>query len=276
MAELAPLTEVAEASAPPAIAQIYGAIRREMGVPFVALFYRNLAGIDGALDWMWGTVGPLVASGRLESAAARMARTVGIVPLHLLPPPQNERAAITEVIAAYNRANPFNVTCAAILGCILAGESGQTGAAAAIGRPRERLSPAPDRVPPMVGPEDFPPSLRAAVSGLATPDTAGDGIVPSLYRHLANWPDYLSAAAAALAPRFADGSILSVARQIAAAGRGEARDLIADLDIAPMPARLIENRTAVLASVEKFSHRIPEMIVVGRLLAAAVEEIEPT
>ncbi|MDA0367275.1 MAG: hypothetical protein O2995_02675, partial [Proteobacteria bacterium] len=149
-------------------------------------------------------------------------------------------------------------------------------AAPTIGNANERLPPAPDRVPPMVAPERFPPDLRAAVSGLATDDTAGDGIVPSLYRHLANWPEFLSAAATALAPRFADGSILSVARQIAAVGHGEARDLIADLDIAPMPARLIEHRAAVLASVEKFSHRIPEMIVVGRLLAAAVEEEEPT
>ena len=75
-----------------------------------------------------------------------------------------------------------------------------------------------------------------------------------------------------LAPRFVDGSLKTVAREISAAGQAQAAVLIAGRDLAPLPSALVERRQAVSESVEKFSHRIPEMIVVGRLLAAATNK----
>ncbi len=267
------LLEVPEDAAPPPIAHLYGEIRTHMGVPFVALFYRNLAGIDGALAWMWDAIAPLLASGDLQRVAARISRTGAGRPLHLSPGlSAGDRRAVGAVVAAYNRANPINYTCAALLDHILSGRSREATV------PRTSISDgpllplAPDSVPPMVAPDAFPPDLRAAVGRLESADTTGDGIVPSLYRHLANWPGFLGAAATALSERFDDGSILTSARAVAAAGRREAPLLIAGQDIAPVPANLMAHRAAVTDSVEKFSRRIPEMIVVGRLLAAALEE----
>ncbi|MBT3173089.1 MAG: hypothetical protein HN333_16850 [Rhodospirillaceae bacterium] len=124
----------------------------------------------------------------------------------------------------------------------------------------------------MVAPEEMSTDLRGGIAQLETPDTAGDGIVPSLYRHLANWPDFLSAAVDALAPRFADGTVQALAHEIAITGQHKTAALIAGADIAPLPRALVENRAAVSGSVEKFSRRIPEMIVVGRLLAAATNK----
>lgn len=274
MAQTGPLIEIPEAGAPAATAHLYREIRGAMHVPFVALFYRNLAGIDGALDWMWGLVSPLLASGQLEAAAATMAQS-GVLqsPPRLPEASPVDQAAINQIIAAYNRANPLNFTCAAILGNVLAGKAGHSDQLSpeAI-ESVARLPEAPDQVPPMVSPEDFSPALSAAVARLETSDTAGDGIVPSLYRHLANWPSFLEASVATLAPRFADGSLRAVAREISAAGQAQAAVLIAGRDLAPLPTALAERRQVVSESVEKFSRRIPEMIVVGRLLAAATNK----
>jgi hypothetical protein len=245
-----------------------------MRVPFVALFNRNLAGIDGALEWMWDLVSPLLTSGRLEAAAATMAQSSVLQSPPRLPKASPiDQAAINQIIAAYNRANPLNFTCAAILGHVLAGTKGfSDGLRPEATHGVAHLPDAPDQVSPMVSPEDFPAALRAGVASLETSDTAGDGIVPSLYRHLANWPSFLEAATETLAPRFADGSLKSVAREVSAAGQAQAASLIAGRDLAPLPNALIERREAVSESVAKFSRRIPEMIVVGRLLAAATSK----
>ncbi|MEQ8249095.1 MAG: hypothetical protein RID42_15555 [Alphaproteobacteria bacterium] len=266
------LLEVPETDAPTDIAHLYGEIRIRMGVPFVALFYRNLAGIDGALAWMWDIVAPLLASGRLQRTAARVA-AAGAPPARLsLGAAPDDRAAIGAVVAAYNRANPMNYTCAALLDHILSARSLDPDALEGSVFGDERLPEAPKHVPPMVSPDAFPAELRVAVGRLESSETAGDGIVPSLYRHLANWPGFLGAAATALGRRFDDGSILTAAHAVAEAGRHEVPRLVAGLNIAPAPPLLITNRAAVTESVEKFSRRIPEMIVVGRLLAAALME----
>jgi len=260
------LPEVPEAGAPEATAALYGAIRQGMQVPIVALFYRNLAGIEGALEWMWDVVSPLLADGRLQATAAHIAQTGSLQPLA----PLSANPQAIHVIDAYNRANPLNFTCAAILAHLLSGERlPPRPSAPPVGA---LLCDAPSALPDMVATQDIAPNLKAGIAQLETSDTAGDGIIPSLYRHLANWPDFLEHAVNALAPRFADGSLQSVARQIAAVGQQETAALIGGLGVAPLPAALVAHRDAVSTSVQKFSRRIPEMIVVGRLLAAATQK----
>ena len=263
------LQEVPEAGAPERVATLYDQIRRGMRVPMVALFYRNLAGIDGALEWMWDVIAPLLDDGRLAVTAARIARTGTLDPLS----PLDAAPGAIDVIDAYNRANPLNFTCAAILAHLLAGERASGGPNR--GGAESSVVPlcdAPEALPEMVETTAISPALQSGIGLLETSDTAGDGIIPSLYRHLAHWPDFLGEAIGALAPRFADGSLQTAARKIATAGREETAALIAGATIAPLPAALVTHRDAVSTSVEKFSRRIPEMIVVGRLLATATHK----
>ena len=262
------LQEVPEAGAPERVATLYDQIRRGMRVPMVALFYRNLAGIDGALEWMWDVIAPLLDDGRLAVTAARIAHTGTLDPLS----PLDAAPGAIDVIDAYNRANPLNFTCAAILAHLLAGERASGGPKRGVDADGPALCDAPEALPEMVETTAISPALQSGIGLLETSDTAGDGIIPSLYRHLAHWPDFLGEAIGALAPRFADGSLQTTARKIAAAGREETAALIAGATIAPLPAALVTHRDAVSTSVEKFSRRIPEMIVVGRLLATATHK----
>jgi hypothetical protein len=264
------LPEISETDAEGDLAALYADIRQKMGVPMVALFYRNLAAIPGALPWMWQIVRPLLAAGRLEAAAASLPACVDAPALPRLTISSPEAAQqVREIVQAYNRANPFNLTCASLLGAIL-----QPGAEEPVlEAPRGgRLPHAVAHLPEMVPPDTFSDRLRTALAALETEDTAGDGIVPSLYRHLAHWPDILETAAKALAVRFADGAVQHAARAVAARSRAEAAVLLQGMALAPVPPALEAQRDDVVESVRKFSRRIPEMIVVGRLLADALEE----
>src|SRR5258708_28064032 len=54
-----PLPAVAEADAPPDIANIFADIRKTLDVSVVNLVWRHLATMPGALEWVWGTLKPL-------------------------------------------------------------------------------------------------------------------------------------------------------------------------------------------------------------------------
>jgi len=67
------LPELAERDASGETAAIYAEIRRLGGVPMVALIFRHLATLPGALEWMWAALGPSWRSGELQEAAWRIA-----------------------------------------------------------------------------------------------------------------------------------------------------------------------------------------------------------
>jgi len=265
------LPEVAEGDATGETARLYGEIRAAMGVPMVALFFRNLAGIDGALEWMWAVVTPALADGRLERAAAYVADSAMPPPVAPLETDDAARGPVRDIVAAYNRANPFNLTCAKVLGVVL-GAPQEGGEAAVL--PEDQLPRAPAALPAMCALDALTDDLRQRLAMLETADTSGDGIVPSLYRHLGHWPAFLARAAEALAPRFADGSLQVAAHAVAGRAAIAAASIPAG-GSSPPPSGLLKNKDAVLVSVDRFSRRIPEMIVVGRLLSQALDAGNP-
>jgi len=91
---------------------------------------------------------------------------------------------------------------------------GRTAAPAGPSAPVGAMLPVPPALPRL---NALPPELAAAVRALAARHGLSDpGIVPSLYLHLALWPQVLAALPALLAPLFAGDAL-------AARGRGVAR-----------------------------------------------------
>ena len=60
------LPEQPEAQASDAVRAIYAQIRRAAGVPMVALIFRHLATLPGAMEWAWSVIGPPLAQGQLQ------------------------------------------------------------------------------------------------------------------------------------------------------------------------------------------------------------------
>lgn len=279
-----PLPEVPEVEATGTTAEIYAGLRRTSGAALVPLIYRHLATFPGGLEWTWGVIGPFMESGELP---ARARRTVGMAVTGELPGLHQAvlklrlgadgLAGIAKVLDLYNRTNPINIIAVKLARFVLTGETPEPVAAPMAAPPEaEPLAkiPAPPRI---VRIQDIPPDLAALVGQLSSPGaTAGDRIVPGLYRHLANWPPYLAAAAQALHPHYQAGAVAEAAERVRAHADAEAAGAWAGLDrgkIAPEePAGDV--RAQMIASLDTFVSRIPEMVVVGAMLRGAMPATE--
>ena len=100
--------------------------------------------------------------------------------------------------------------------------------------------------------------------------SGGDAILSSLYRHLANWPGYLSAAADVLQPMFSSAEIEAMAARVRDDAHAEAEALFVGLLDHEPPTFGNGTRTMVMNSLTTFARRIPEMTVDGVLLRAAL------
>lgn len=270
------LTELPEAEAVGDVAHIYKEIRRLSGVPMVALIWRHLATIPGTLEWAWSILEPALRAGAVQQGAwqlaakARVPRqpAIPVAALRACGIGELDQRAITEVLDAYNRANPVNIV---MVRCLSLHLSGKAGAVREQEWPQWQPPPAPPALPPMVNPEAMPPRVRAVAQLLIDrgSDTAPSTLWPSLYRHLAHWPCFLGYAAVLVPPEFEaiDAAAARMRQDVDTAAAAIAARLKAD---AHRPAPSGEQARQLQSAIEQFSGRIPEMVVIGNLLRGAL------
>ena len=264
------LAELAEKDADGEKAAIYAQMKRLGGVPMVALIFRHLATLPGALEWLWDAVGPAWHRGELQERAWKVAGEAPLAPLVPIPRAAlaclgvdaQDEAAIRDVLAAYNRANPENLLTVLCVLRMLEGHAASSRAAA-----REWHPPMPPgSLLPMVDVAAMSPELSALLDLVAAPGTGnGPRVVQSLYRHLAQRPPFLALAVTLLRPRLVDGSLDAVAVAVREAMAREADDIVAGLDAPPAPHPGIATICARFGGIV-----IPQMIVAGILLDRAL------
>lgn len=270
------LDELPEAQASGEQRRIYSEIRRLSAVPMVALIYRHLATIPGALEWAWGLIGPAMLTGRVQQRAWEIAaaavipgnRAIPQAALRVVGIDAAAEAAIGHVLDAYNRANPVNML---VVGCLARHLAGQGGQAAAASAGRWQPPPAPLPLPSMVDPAAMTPAVRELVLLLTDRDEgrAPSPLWPSLYRHLANWPAMLGYASVVVVPEFAaiDAATARLHEQVAGASVDLARQTAPSADlVAPQAGE----RQRLQSAIDRFGSRIPEMVVIGGLLRRAL------
>ncbi len=276
------LPEQPEAQASDAVRAIYAQIRRAAGVPMVALIFRHLATLPGAIQWAWSVIGPPLAQGQLQRWAWAMEDKLDLAPALPVSPQALRYLGITEeavgemarLSLAYGRANPVNLLALRLIALRLHEGGGGAGLAAApmlapsaaqLGasepwQPPAALGP----LLPMIDLHSAPPELMALLQSLSlrgqmVPDAA---FVPSYYRQLVSRPPLLALASLSVPPAFA--RIDAAAEQLRQRGSGDATDLARRWPApAPCPPEL---RQPMLAAVDVFTERIPEMIAVVALL----------
>ncbi len=177
---------------------------------------------------------------------------------------------IANVLDTYNRANPINIVAVTVLRGALAdtGQRGRLHARADAPLRSPRLAQLTS-LPPMVDVEALSPELAGLTASLASLGSRdGASIVPSLYRHLANWPPFLRLVPEALGPRYQSGEIERAAAEVRTHARVEAAATLSRVATAPsQPERLdARSRRAIAGSLDAFVARIPDMIIVGTIL----------
>ena len=273
------LEELPESRATGEVRRIYAEIRRLSGVPMVALIYRHLATIPGALEWSWRLIEPAMRAGEVQRTSWKLAQEA-VIPHQPAIPAAALRAAgltlgderqIAAVLDAYNRANPVNIMAVRCLSLNLGG-----GAAAGAQEPEWpgwEAPPAPPALPPMIDPAAMSPTVRDLVLLLTDrgPTDAPSPLWPSLYRHLAPWPAFLAYAAIVVPPVFeaVDAAASRLQRRVDTAAAALARRLVPPSELAP-PAG--EPAQRLQEAIERFSQRIPEMVVIGSVLRRALPD----
>ena len=273
------LDELPEAQASGEQRRIYSEIRRLSAVPMVALIYRHLATIPGALEWAWALIEPAMRAGQVQERAWQLAAAAAIPGDRVIPRAALRVAgidaagetAIVEVLDAYNRANPVNIMAVRCLAHHLAGTVRTSPDAASM--PLWRPPTAPALLPPIVDPDAMDPAVRELVLLLTDRgDTRQPSpLWPSLYRHLAHWPAMLGYASVVVAPEFAaiDASAARLRTQVDDAACELAQRMVPSKGLAPPVAA---QRERLQAAIDRFSVRIPEMVVIGGLLGRAMPQ----
>lgn len=271
------LAELPEAQASGEQRHIYAQIKRLSAVPMVALIYRHLATIPGALEWAWAVVGPAMQAGWLQQRAWQLAGAAAIPQNHSIARAALRAAgidaaaehAIGQVLCAYNRANPVNLLVVACLARHLAGSVPVASGAAPVAGWQPPAAPAP--LPPMVDPGAMSPTVRELVLLLTDrgETRAPSPLWPSLYRHLAHWPAFLGYASVVVTPDFAaiDAAAARLSEQVSAAAVQLAQQM-APREGVPQPDAA--QREPLQSALDRFGQRIPEMIVIGELLRRAL------
>lgn len=279
------IPEIREDDASGEIARIYGEIKRDFAVPAVSTVYRHVATVPGCLEWVWATLRPAVGCGDFQETAWSLAQVVAVEPLA----PLSEAAlrgmgvdaaakrAIRDVYTGYNRNNPLNILFAFTCKRLLADGPGG-------GPPGELYLPDRDgwsppaplaELVPMVQPEAMAPAhreLAAEIGSWGFP--SGRRWIPGVYRHLANWPEYLVAACEALRPRLTAGDFTPAGEAMIASAEAAATALVDRLPVAQTGLDPPAAAQSLAAFLDSLIPKIPEMIVVCALLAGALPSDE--
>ena len=251
------LVEIREAEAPPDIAAIYAALNEGIGIGQVNLIWRHAAALPGVLDWLWAQAAPALASG--VAAAARDRITAAITLPSSAPAPAAVPAGIAALVEVYHRGN---TTTLGLLTAILLRQQGMAPGAPMVPAARGPMLPTPPPLPRLAA---LPPVLQAQIHALTAAHGLSDGaVVPSLYLHLALWPDFLTRLPDMLAPLRADGGLVHWRNVAVEAAHLAAPGLIAALGAAPTPPSALPE---FLTRLEVFVREvIPGMVPVGIFL----------
>ena len=279
---MALIPEILERDATGETKRIYDDIKRLWGVPNVTTIVRHVASIEGCLEWYWATIEPAHLCGDFQETALALTDTIAAPPLPKLPllglramgVDASAERHIRDVYSAYDRNNRPNILFVCVLQKLL-----QSSVARSTSYETERKgwqpSPASPALVPMVQAVEMPAdtlALAKAVGSWGFP--VGTGFLPGVYRHLANWPAYFAYVGSMLWPRLEANEILHAGKSIADAATVAADKLVTKL---PEPAAPLKppapGETALLLTLlENMTQKIPEMIVVCKLLGDALPD----
>ncbi|MBP0447674.1 hypothetical protein J8J14_23235 [Roseomonas sp. SSH11] len=264
------LPEIRESEAPPDVAAIYAEIRAVSGLPLVNLIWRHFAALPGVLPSVWSSVRPIVGSTEMDAARRRLAAAV---PSHakstadwrLAGCGEADLERIRAIVGAYTRGNLTNLLALTALRIRLA-EPDAPQAPPLQPAPIADALPALDALPSL---NELPPRVADEVRALAARHGVPEGVIPSLYLHLAHWPGVLRLLPDWLSPLFTPGTLEEA--------RGTVRRLAEHHAASMLPGRLVlpaGTEIAVRRALDEFTGRVipdllPVCLALGRLCRAS-------
>lgn len=271
------LPEVAVRDATPEIAAIYERIMETTGVGSPALIYRHFAVYPGLLEWVWDTVGPELESGHALAHALDAVRATDVVPL---PPVsqdemrstgvgEDDQKLIGAMLSTYNRMNPVNLSLITAIRDLIDPAADTAREPAPLKELPNTPAVTPVKLPAPIDLNAMPVHVRETVLALsAAIPSPGTQVIPTLYRHLAIWPDFLMHLAPGLLSAMRKGEVEARMNDLNTNMRPLIDDVASRARHAHPPK--LDDPAAMVRTLNSFLYTIPQLVVVGTALRAAL------
>ena len=275
------LAEIPVSEADAETRAVYDQIMAATDVGSPALIYRYLAVTPGLLNWVWDLAGPDVESGHVTAHALAAAGRVSV--LSLPPIGAADFAAcgvdaggqrmIDAMLATYNRMNPVNLALISAVRDLIKAPTDDSKTATVLPAAAPLASGAKAiELPAPVNVAAMPADLQRLVGSLSAtiPSPDGSTITPTLYRHFAHYPAFLRLIVPMLQAAIDSGAVAERMAQL----QIEMQPLIDDVTFRargqqPPPPPLADT-APTLQTLDSFLIMIPQLIVIGTGLAAAI------
>ncbi len=273
--------EIPEAEATGPIGALYEDMKVAMDVGMVNLIYRRMATVDGLLEWVWSAFRPALVSGDVERASTSLKLESEWPSIPEIPAPalpllglgDSEIVAIRRVLDNYNRSNSFNLFLfTALVQCLKSGGPHE--------QPRRvdtlKLSDKLQHLPPIVAMGDMSKETAALISAMSVPIApVNKPLIPSLFRHLANWPGFVALVAPHIVHMIGSGKLPIVSNNIQNSASRAADGLMQKMSIPVGLSKPDEITTAYWLDEWQayISKPIPEMIAIGYALRCALPNV---
>lgn len=275
------LPEVPVAEASPKIRAIYDKIMTLTGVGSPALIYRHYAVFPDFLEWVWDVIGPELENGYLVREAPAAITKMAPIQLPMITQQDltdcglapSDTETLGAMLATYNRMNPVNLALNDAIRMMLSGKVDGTAAT----KPLPSAAPTPPattmKLPAPIKLGDMDQDLQETVLDISSAIPNINGVViPTLYRHVAIWPNLMRLMAPGIATAIASGAV--------AVQMDRTKDAIAPLtqevvrramsrNIGPAP---ILDPAKMVKTLNSFLITIPQLIVLGTALEHSLEK----
>jgi len=263
--------------------EIYERIMAATGVGSPALIYRHFAVYPGMLGWVWDIVGAPLESGYAAGHALNAVAATPVVPLPVVHTDEmradgvdpTAQRTIDAMLATYNRMNPVNLSLITAIRDLIADGSSPGTAPAPL---RPVAAPAPATALKLPAPLDLDvmrDDVRRTVLELsAAIPSPGAQVIPTLYRHLAIWPDFLLRVAPGLAAAMQRGEVEARMNDLTAAMQPLIDNVTFEARAGNPPPAPVSDPAAMIETLDSFLYTIPQLVVVGTALRAAIPVCE--
>lgn len=277
------LPEIAVAEADPDTRRIYERIMTLTGVGSPALIYRHFAVYPGLLDWVWKLIGPELESGRVSAHALAAVRQTPLVALPAVSEAafqscgvdHQSRQIIDGMLATYNRMNPTNIALITSIRALIDPAVSTSKPAMLPEMVSEPLPAKPFPLPAPLRLDEMTDDVRDAVLELsAAIPSPGAQVIPTLYRHLAIWPAFLLHLAPGLLVAMQRGDVEARMRDLTTAMTPLIQSVTEKAKARDIGAPPLGDPQAMLKTLDAFLYTIPQLVVVGTALRAAIPVYE--
>lgn len=253
------LPEISAADARGEISDLYETIRAETGSTLVNYIWRHLATIDGAAHWAWDFV-RLNDSPELAHEIGQSADIVAFQSAPLASPavPIVLNADAQAIVKAYNTNNIANLARVMLLKHgLCTPEASVTEASSTV-----PSQPKGEQLPALPHYSDISADQRELIERLATAGPAADTmIIPSLWRHLTIQPGLLAQLTGPLEATLASDVFRRSCTEVC-----KTAVVVTKNQNIRLPRPINFNRIATLDSLERFSIRLVELVIAGRIV----------